>query len=97
MHKLIEWFTKNGVAANILMVAILLTGGYMAVKKVVLREWPDYPSRTISISVPYRGSTPAESEESIVMRIEEAVFDVPGIKEMTGSAREGSGSVSLDI
>lgn len=97
MHRLIEWFTRNGVAANILMFAIVLTGGYIAVKKIVLREWPDYPSRSISISVPYRGSTPAEVEESIVMRVEEAVFDVAGIKEMTSSSREGSGSVTLEI
>lgn len=97
MHKAIDWFAKNGVAANILMFAILLTGGYMAVKKVVLREWPDYLQREIEISVTYRGSTPSEVEESIVMRIEEAVFDVAGIKEMEGRAREGSGSVVLLI
>ena len=97
MHKLIEWFTRNGVAANLLMFAILLTGGYMAFKKVVLREWPDYLQREIEISVIYRGSTPAEVEESIVMRLEEAVFDVAGIKEMGSRAGEGSGSVTLLI
>lgn len=97
MEKIIEWFTKNGVAANILMFAILLTGGYMGFKKVVLREWPDYLRREIEISVTYRGSTPAEVEESIVMRIEEAVFDVSGIKEMQSRAGEGSGRVTLEI
>ena len=55
MHKVIEWFTKNGVAANLLMFAILLTGGYIAFEKVVLREWPDYLQREIEISVTYRG------------------------------------------
>jgi len=97
MDKMIEWFTKNGVAANILMFAILLTGGYMGFKKVVLREWPDYLQREIEISVTYRGSTPAEVEESIVMRIEEAVFDVAGIKEMESRSAEGSGRVTLEI
>ncbi len=97
MNKVIEWFAKNGVAANILMFAILLTGGYMAFNKVVLREWPDYLRREIDVSVVYRGSTPAEVEESIVMRLEEAVFDVAGIKEMEGRAGEGSGSVTLEI
>ncbi len=97
MHKVIEWFTRNGVAANLLMLGIVSVGGYMALEKVVLREWPDYPSREIEISVSYRGSTPAEVEESIVMRIEEAVFDVQGIKEMQSRASEGSGTVSLEI
>lgn len=97
MNKLIEWFARNGVAANLLMFGILLTGGYMAVEKVVLREWPDYPIREVSISVSYRGSTPAEVEESIVMRIEEAVFDVQGIKEIESRASEGLGSIELEI
>lgn len=97
MNSIIEWFARNGVAANLLMFGILIVGGYMAINKVVLREWPDYPHRNIDISVAYRGSTPAEVEESIVMRIEEAVFDVTGIKEMSSRANEGSGSVSLEI
>ena len=59
MHKLIEWFTKNWVAANLIMVGILLTGGYLVIDKIVLREFPDYQGRYITISMPYRGSTPA--------------------------------------
>lgn len=97
MHKLIEWFGKNGVAANLLMFGILLSGGYLVLNKIVLREHPDYPRRDINISMPYRGSTPAEVEESIIMRMEEALFDIAGIKEMESSAREGSGSVELEI
>ena len=58
---------------------------------------PDYPDRYISITVVYRGSTPAEVEEAIIMRIEEAVSDVVGIKEMCGGASEGSGKVWLEI
>jgi len=97
MHKVIEWFTNNGVAANILMFAIVLTGVYLGLNKVVLREWPDYLQREIEVSVVYRGSTPAEVEESIVMRLEEALFDVAGIKEMQSRASEGSGQVTLEI
>lgn len=97
MHSVIEWFGKNGVAANLLMIGILLTGGYLVTNKIVLREFPDYPGRYISISMPYRGSTPAEVEESIIMRIEEAIFDVAGIKEMESTAREGSGIVRVEI
>lgn len=97
MHKMIEWFTRNGVAANILMVSILGIGTYFALDRMVLREWPDFQTRNINISVAYRGSTPSEVEESIVMRIEEAVFDVAGIKEMNAYAREGSAQVNLEI
>ena len=97
MNSLIAWFARNGVAANILMFAILIVGGYLAFNKIVLREFPEYPSREIHISVAYPGSTPAEVEEAIIMRIEEAVADVAGIKEMNSFANKGSGSVRLEI
>lgn len=97
MHSLIEWFTRNSVAANILMVSIVATGIYSGLKKIVLQEFPDYASRTISVQVQYRGSTPTEIEESIVLRLEENLFDVEGVTEMDARASSNSGSVSLTI
>lgn len=97
MHRLIEWFTRNGVAANILMVAIIASGVYSGLNKIVLQEFPDYPSRTITVDVQYRGSTPTEIEEAIVLRLEEALFDIDGVEEMDARASSSSGSVSLQI
>ena len=97
MDKIIEWFTKNGVAANILMAAILGSGAYSLFNKIVFQEFPDYPSRNINVSVQYRGSTPTEIEESIVVRLEEVLFDLEGLKEMDSRASSNSGSVSLEI
>lgn len=97
MHKLIDWFTKNGVAANILMAAILGSGAYSLWTKMIFQEFPDYPSRVINVSVQYRGSTPTEVEESIVVRLEEVLFDLEGLKEMESRASSNSGSVSLEI
>ncbi len=97
MHRIIEWFTRNGVAANILMVALVSSGIYSGLNKIVLQEFPDYPSRTITVDVQYRGSTPTEIEESIVLRLEENLFDVEGVDEMDARASSNSGSVSLTI
>lgn len=97
MHKLIEWFTRNSVAANILMAAILGSGAYSLFNKMILQEFPDYPSRVINVQVTYRGSTPTETEESIVVRLEEALFDLEGLKEMQSRATANAGSVSLEI
>ena len=38
MHRIINWFSRNGVAANILMFAILIVGGYLAFYKILLRD-----------------------------------------------------------
>ncbi|MCH6257752.1 efflux RND transporter permease subunit [Puniceicoccaceae bacterium K14] len=97
MNKIIDWFTRNSVAANILMVIIVLSGLYTGLSKIILQEFPDYPSRTINVSVSYRGSTPTEVEEGIVALIEEAVYDLEGLKEMESVASSSSGRVPLTI
>ncbi len=97
MHRLIEWFCKNGVAANILMVCIVAAGIYSGINKIVLQEFPDYKSRTINVDVQYRGSTPTEIEEAIVLRLEETLYDLEGLDEMDARASSNSGSVSLTI
>lgn len=94
---MISWFTRNPVAANLLMVCILIAGGYSLKERILFQEWPDYPSRDINVSVSYRGSTPEEIEESIVTRIEEAVYDIPGVRRMLGRANENNGSVRIEV
>jgi multidrug efflux pump subunit AcrB len=96
MHSLISWFARNGVAANLLMVAIL-AGGIWGGSKIILQEYPDREFRQIDVSVTYRGSTPGEVEQTIVTRLEEALFDIEGIKELTARATSGKGTVSLEI
>ncbi len=97
MNKIIEWFTRNGVAANILMAAVIGSGAYSLWSKMILQEFPDYPSRIISVSVQYRGSTPTEVEEAIVVRLEEVLFDLEGLKEMESRATASGGTVNLEI
>ncbi|MBD5780013.1 efflux RND transporter permease subunit [Pelagicoccus sp. NFK12] len=97
MHKLIEWFTKNSVAANLLMVAIVAVGINSLLNKVILQEFPDFPSRNITVTVPYPGSTPREVEQAIITRLEEELYDIEGIKEMTSRASSSSGTVTLEI
>ena len=79
MHSLISWFTRNGVAPNLLMFGIL-AGGIWGGGKIILQEYPDREFREINVSVIYRGSTPGEVEQAIVTRLEEALFDIEGIK-----------------
>ncbi|RME91949.1 MAG: efflux RND transporter permease subunit, partial [Verrucomicrobia bacterium] len=97
MHGLIAWFTRNGVAANLLMAAILLSG-WVALKTGIPTEvFPDFELDMVSVTVPYRGATPAEVEESVVIRIEEAIQDLPGIKRILSTASEGVGSVRVEV
>ena len=97
MHGLISWFARNGVAANLLMVAILAAGVWSGFNQIVLQQFPDFPLRLITISVLYRGSTPGEVEQSIVTRLEENLYDIEGIEELTATATANVGTVVLEI
>ena len=97
MHGMIAWFARNGVAANLLMFAII-AGGFWSIKdKIILQEYPEFPPREIRVSVSYRGSTPGEIEQAILTRLEEALYDIEGIEEMEGRASGSSGTVTLLI
>ncbi|MEO0441183.1 MAG: efflux RND transporter permease subunit, partial [Pseudomonadota bacterium] len=52
---------------------------------------------TVSVSVAYPGATPDEVEESIIQKVEEAVQAVDGVKKITATASEGSGSVAIEM
>jgi len=97
MHGMIAWFARNGVAANLLMFGILLAGINTLFKRIPTEVFPEFELDMITVSVPYRGSTPAEVEESVVVKIEEAIQDLQGIKQINSTASEGSGSVSIEV
>ncbi|MDG1726791.1 MAG: efflux RND transporter permease subunit [Emcibacteraceae bacterium] len=96
MTDLIKWFVKNPVAANLIMLVIFGLGiiGYVKVGKTAM---PSAAMDIINVSVPYLGAGPKEVEDRIVIRLEEAVFDIRGIKRLAGRASEGVGSVTIEI
>ncbi len=97
MHGIIAWFTRNGVAANLLMVSIIMAGMLALGRSIPTEVFPEFDLDIVTVNVPYRGSTPSEVEESVVVRIEEAIQDLQGIKKITSTASEGFGAVSVEV
>lgn len=97
MNAIISWFTRNGVAANLLMASIIMAGIFTLAYRVPLEVFPDFAMDRITVNMPYRGATPAEVEEGVVIRIEEAIQDIEGIKEIVSSSSEGVGSVMIEV
>ena len=93
---LINWFANNHVAANLMMIIIILSGLY-SVATITKKSMPDFDLPIIQISMAYPGATPADVEKGIIILIEEAVEDVDGITTVRSVAREGSGSVTLEV
>jgi multidrug efflux pump subunit AcrB len=92
----IAWMVRNPIAANLVMI-ILLAGGAWTAVHMQKEVQPRYELDIVSVSVAYPGAAPAEVEEGILLPVEEAVRGVQGIKELTSTAREGSGSISLEL
>ncbi len=97
MHAMIAWFTRNGVAANLLMAAIVVWGLHALSNRIPLEVFPSFELDVVNVRVPFRGATPSEVEETVTIKIEEAIQDVQGIKSITSTSAEGLGTVKVDI
>jgi len=86
---MIRWFTNNGIAANFLMVGILLAGLYTAFYRIPLEITPALSWDTVMIEMPYRGATAKDVERAILIPIEEALEGVQGIKMLNADGSRG--------
>ena len=91
----IRWFVHNPIAANLLMV-FLLVGGVLGLPALDKQFFPDFELNVVSVSMSYRGAGPSEVEQQICQRIEEAVHDLNGVKEIRATARQGLGTVLIE-
>lgn len=94
---MIAWFARNHVAANLLMAAILFLGCGSLLKRIPLEVFPTFEADEISVSVSLPGATPQQAEESIAVRVEEAVHDLEGLSEIVSRSSEGGVSVTLEV
>ncbi|MFT5049493.1 MAG: multidrug efflux pump subunit AcrB [Chlamydiales bacterium] len=93
---MVAWFAGNSVAANLLMVVILV-GGASTAATIKTELFPEFSLDFITVSVPYPGAAPEDVEQSICVRIEEEIHSIEGIKKVTSTAAEGSGTVMVEL
>lgn len=93
---LIAWFASNHVAANLLM-WLIIAFGVASAFSIRKQTTPDFELNNIVVTVPYPGAAPQEVEEGVVIKIEEAIQDIDGIVEINSVAKEGSGSVTVEV
>jgi len=94
---MISWFARNSVAANLLMVSILLGGVLALTQGIRLEVFPPSDPDTITVQVPLRGATPEDVELGVAVRIEESVKDLEGIDRIVSVSQEGSTYVAIEI
>jgi len=96
MRSIIQWFSRNHVAANFIMLALLVGGviGWMSEKKEI---FPETSIDSILIRTAYPNATPSEVETGVSVPIEEAIADVDGVKRVTSTSAEGFSSVIVEV
>jgi multidrug efflux pump subunit AcrB len=90
------WFSRNSVAANLLMVFIFVCG-ISSIAMIKVQIFPSFEAQNIQITMAYPGAAPAEIEEAIVVPIEQALEGLSGIERIRSRANENAGSVSIQI
>jgi multidrug efflux pump subunit AcrB len=90
------WFTSNHVAANLLML-LIISAGLLTILTIKVEFFPEMSLDMVTVTVPYLGATPSDVEEGVVMRVEEAIAAVDGIKRINASAAEGAGMVFVEV
>ena len=95
-HKgIIAWFAHNPVAANLLM-AIILVVGLGSAFTIQRAMFPTFDIDMIFINMAYPGASPEEVEQGIVLKIEEAINDLDGIKRVESDALESLARIMIE-
>lgn len=95
MKNAIAWWARNPVAANLLMVGLVISGllGYSQIGREVM---PTVALNIVTVDVTWPGAAPEEMEEQVVMRIEQSLRDIGNIDKISSSAQEGFGQIVIE-
>lgn len=93
---MIAWFARNHVAANLLMISILLVGLMSLNTRIPLEVFPSFESDVINVAISMRGGTPEDVEQGVTIKVEEAVQDLEGVKKISSTSVEGTSVVSIE-
>lgn len=92
----VAWFARNSVAANLLMMMVIV-GGILAMSNIVKEVFPTLATEIVSVSVAYPGAAPEEVERAVCTRIEEQIEGLESVKRIRSQANEGSCLVTVEL
>lgn len=95
MHSLSAWFTRNPVAANLIMM-LALVAGYFSLTEIRIEGFPALPPRAIIVSTDYPGATPEQVDLNISQRIVKSLEGMGGIKKTSSVSSQSSSEVTVE-
>jgi len=94
--KLIVWFVRNPIAANLLMMLIIV-GGLLGLSLSKRYTVPPAPQNQLQIEIAYPGASPAEVEQALCIPIEEAIHDLERIRHINAIANQAECEVIVEF
>ena len=91
----IAWFAHNSVAANLLLVGMIVIG-LLSLNSLRKEAFPSLEPDIVTVSVNYDSGDPVQAEEGLAIKIEDALETVPGIKRITSTSDAGGSHVSIE-
>ena len=94
---MIAWFARNSVAANLLLITIVIAGVFSLTRLLTVEVFPSFDVNAIRIATVYEGTTPEEIEEGVTIKIEEEIADISGIEEIESSSVENRSTIIIKV
>lgn len=93
---IIRYFIHNGIAVSVLCLSILLFGG-LAIYRLPVQLTPNVQTPAITVATVYPGATPQDVESDILVKQEEFLRGVQGLKKMTSTASQSRAEIILEF
>jgi multidrug efflux pump subunit AcrB len=94
MTWLTNWFIRNPVAANLLMVFILVAG-VSSIVTMRIEGFPKIPADTVTVVTAFPNAYAAQVDQQITRKIEKAVEGLEGVKAVQSTSSPGFSVVSI--
>jgi len=94
MQGIIGWFVRNSKAANLLMIMIVI-GGIFGISHIGREVFPAINPGIVRVQISYPGAGPREVEQQVTLRVEQAIADVKGVKEVNSRSMRSRSSVQV--
>ena len=95
-NDVISQFAKHRVAANLLMVMMILAG-VIALKKLNIQFFPNFDLDTIAVATSWSGASAEDIESGITIPLEQRLRSVDQLKEMSSSSAPGVSGIALQF
>ncbi|EKF74738.1 cation multi-drug efflux protein [Alcanivorax hongdengensis A-11-3] len=93
---LIASFARHQVAANLLMVLMIMLG-LLGWHKLNTQLFPDFDFDYVTVTIPWRGASPEDIQRSITIPVEQALKTLPDTRKLIARSQQGAAAIFIEL